>query len=130
MEEITIDLDLKESLGMPVHRVSPVEMEESVLLEILAGGDPTAEEEPLGPRELLVEPVRKESLESLVLQDLEDHRGQTDPQDSRVKKETPGQEGLEGALEQPERKADEELSVARESPEIQDRKASKAQWVQ
>lgn len=130
MEEITTDLDLKESLVMLVLRVSQVEMEELARVETLAEGDPTAEEEHLGRLELLVGLVRRVSLESPVSQDLEGLRDQTDLQDSKERKETLGRGGPEEALAPQEKRGDEELSVARESQEIQDRKESRGRWVQ
>lgn len=130
MEQVTTELDLKESLVMLVLRVSQVSMGEQVQLERLVEGDLMAEEDHLDCLELLVGLVKGVRLESPVSQDLEGHRGQAQHQDPKERKETPDRGGLEEALAQLEKRGNVELVVARENQEIQDRKVSKGRWVQ
>lgn len=80
-------------------------------------------------REVLVPVEKRVSLESLASQDLEDHQDQTDSQESKGRKETPGPGGLEEALVQLEKREDEEHLVVRENLEIQDKRVFRGQWV-
>lgn len=130
MEQITSGLDLKESLETLVLRVSRVTMEEQARPEMQAEGDPTAEEDHPGSLELPAGRVKGVRLESPVSLDLEVHRGQTDHRDSKGRKETPDQGGLEEALARLEKRADAELWAVRESRENQDQRVSRGRWVQ